>query len=187
MINPAGSRTWLYGLLVCSGALNLALGLRLLNPRASGPRRPLSRGERLEYIRGINSKGLAAEIPLGNRDRPTVLLVAAPGCHWCVANMPNWRALLRAESSHYNFFLVLLSDKPTDIAQYRRENSLDVPAIGAVPKTGTTGRLWSGGTPQTIVISSAGTVEEDWVGAYSDDLKLKVERFFASPLPVAVR
>jgi hypothetical protein len=43
--------------------------------------------------------------------------------------------------------------------------------------------LGLGSTPQTIVISSQGKIEKNWIGAYGDDTKKEVEDYFGVVLP----
>jgi len=50
-------------------------------------------------------------------------------------------------------------------------------------KTNTTQAYKFGGTPQTLVISSDGHVQKNWMGAYAGATKSEIEAYFEVHLP----
>jgi peroxiredoxin len=112
--------------------------------------------------------------------KPTVLYVFTPPCSWCARNMDNFKALVDKVGGTYHFVGVSVSDE--GLAQYVAKNDLKIPVYsGLSPETLKTYKL--GSTPQTIVISTEGTVLQDWVGAYVGAQKSQVEAFFHVSLP----
>jgi hypothetical protein len=72
------------------------------------------------------------------------------------------------------------------LSKYLRGHNLLIPAITSLPTDGALTAIWTGGTPQTIVVGQDGVVMKAWPGAYSQPVKAEVERYFSVTLPIDV-
>jgi peroxiredoxin len=128
--------------------------------------------------RGLD--GRMVMVTYAHLSKPTVLYVYTPTCPWCVRNLENLKALIRAKESEYRFLGISLSSE--GLQQYLAEHALELPTFtGLSEEVQKTYKLQ--GTPETIVISPEGRVLQNWMGAYSGRQKSEVEAFFHVSLP----
>ena len=132
-------------------------------------------------IRGIDGLGQAVTYDVSNRSRPTIIYVYSPQCHWCRANEENVSSLVKQTRARYVFLVVSLNAKPDPLtdATYTQHGS----AIIYKPSQDTLRQYQFNGTPQTIVVSRSGTVQELWNGAWSNATKNEIEKYFSVTLP----
>jgi peroxiredoxin len=170
--------------LVVSIMLNVVLAHRFRSLTSAQSRRVADRllkiGSTVPSIAAKRLNGQQDAISYEGTNQATVLYFFAPPCSWCARNMDNFKTLEGKERSKYRFIGLALSDE--GLAEYVTKNGLTLPVYsGLSPETLKTYKL--GSTPQTIVISPAGRVLQDWAGAYVGDQKSQIEAFFHVNLP----
>ena len=80
----------------------------------------------------------------------------------------------------YRFATISLSEDK--LQEYIAEQDFQFPVYaGRTPKTVMAYKL--GGTPQTMVLSSDGRVQKNWMGAYAGETKSEIESYFNIQLP----
>lgn len=169
-------------LLTASLALNLSLTAKLHAIKAtagqpSGP--PL--GSQLLEIAGETADGQSALVSMGRDHKPTVLYVFSPTCVWCARNLNNIRALVRLRSADFRFVGLSLSQSDK-LGAHLRQSSPGMESI-AIPDVAEATQLRLGATPETIVIGSNGTVQKNWIGAYSGATLGDIQSYFRVSLP----
>ena len=183
MRGPARLAPLLVGALVFSVALNVVLTVRAGQQRAlideiRTQYKPLL-GQTVPAFAARDLAGVETTIEYGG-DLPTVLYVFSPGCGACSKNAEAIRALAAGAAGRYRFVGVSLDRR--DLAAYLADHPLPFPVVTDLdPSTVSAYRF--GGTPQTIVVSTSGTVLDSWLGAFQADQKTQIERFFGVPLP----
>jgi peroxiredoxin len=171
------------GALLFSVALNVVLTVRAGQQRAlideiRTQYKPLL-GQTVPAFTARDAAGVETAIAYGG-DLPTVLYVFSPGCGACTKNAEAIGALAAGASSHYRFVGVSLDRR--GLAAYLADHPLPFPVVTDLdPSTVSAYRF--GGTPQTIVVSTSGTVLDTWLGAFQADQKTQIERFFGVSLP----
>ena len=87
---------------------------------------------------------------------------------------------LNKKGSEYRFIGVSLSEQ--GLERYVAEQGLDIPIYSEIPAAARR-EYGMGGTPQTIIISPASRVLQNWNGAYVNDQRKQIEAFFRVTLP----
>jgi hypothetical protein len=170
-------------------ALSLASNLYLAytiqnlanNSTAKFPARaPLGVGVSAPDITAKNLAGIDEKISLKEGDKPTIIYVFSPSCIWCDRNQENLKTILASKrSTHRIIGLSLVSE---GVKEYVAKHNFDFPVY--ITPTPDTVRAYNlGSTPQTIVISGSGKVEQNWEGAFVGDTKSTVEKYFGISLP----
>ena len=173
----------LVGTLVFSVALNVVLTVRAGQQRAlideiRTQYKPLL-GQTVPAFAARDTAGVETTIEYGG-GLPTVLYVFSPGCGACSKNADAIRALAEGSAGRYRFVGVSLDRR--GLATYLAEHPLPFPVVTDLdPSTVSAYRF--GGTPQTIVVSTSGTVLDTWHGAFQADQKTQIERFFGTSMP----
>lgn len=170
-------------LLTGSVGINVLLARRLGQYKAANANlraeRVLQVGEAVSGMHVMDLQSNPLLIPHGIQGKPTLLYVFTPSCVWCVANLDNIKHLTSQKREEYN--IIGLSLAAEGISRYVEEHHLDFPVYIAEKELATEYKL--GGTPQTIVVSKAGKVEANWIGAYGNSLKPEIDKFFHVTLP----
>lgn len=112
--------------------------------------------------------------------RSTVLYILSPACGWCKRNEANIKALAEQVGSKYRFIGLSIS------GQNFREYVLNGHAPFStflVNSSEEIKKLELGSTPQTLIVSSSGRVEEAWQGAYIEKNRTEIEKYFGVRLP----
>ena len=115
-----------------------------------------------------------------NTDRPTVLYVFTPPCHWCERNMDNIKELVARKGDEFRFIGISLAKE--GLPDYVAKNGLAMPVFTELSDE-TKKAYGIGSTPHTIVVSPEGKVLQSWTGAYTGDKQKQVEGFFGIQLP----
>jgi len=169
----------LYALLVASVSLNLVLALQIRQLRSPKTNVAVT-GVTLEPFRVDDLRGEQQLLTFAGVTEPTVLYVMAPSCHWCARNYNNITMLAKLRKDSYRF--IGLSVAVADLSTYVGSVNYGFP-IYSIPSYEVVKGIPLGGTPQTIVISTRGTVIKNWIGAYSPEQQMEIESFFAVKLP----
>ncbi|MGH9478705.1 MAG: TlpA family protein disulfide reductase [Terriglobales bacterium] len=156
------------------------LEARLAN--AEGIQSGLVAGERVGAVRGEDLAGRPTSLLFGADLRPTVLYVFTPTCIWCRRNMANLKALIAADQSRFRFVGISLAQDNL-LPGYLAANSLKFTALIRDLPAAELGQLRLGVTPQTIVVSPAGVVLQDWRGAYTGPVEQGAGRYFGIRFP----
>jgi len=153
--------------------------------RTAAPKLPaLAAGTILPEITAAILGGGITTIDWSSESRPTVLYIFRPSCVWCNRNIDNLRTVAEAAGTKYR--VVGLSVTSEGLKEYVSTHDLHFP-VYAVHDLPALRHVWSGVTPQTIVVSAAGRVIHSWNGAYSGSIKSEVELQFGVRLPGFVK
>lgn len=139
----------------------------------------LQLGETVPALEAKTLDGKAVSFPYGASELPVVIYVLSPTCKWCEKNQRSVELLAyNIKDKHRFIALALMSN---DLKQYLEEKTVSFPVSRSF-------RIYSSyklgsGTPQTIVVSSEGSVLKNWHGAYSGTVKDEVEAYFSIHLP----
>jgi hypothetical protein len=140
---------------------------------------PLKAGDRLPSIVLEDVDEHPFDLNWKADSRATLLYAFRPDCVWCSRNLAGVKALA-AGTSRYRFLGISVSRK--GLKDYLAHTQLNFPVLVA-PDAGTTQRLRVSGTPQTILVSTDGTVRNVWFGAYGAQNKTALEKVFRLTLP----
>jgi len=129
-------------------------------------------------LAGVDANGTSVTIDQAKSSGPTVLYILAPNCPYCAQNRNNIISLAHSNADTYRFIGVTVSrDGPPKL-----QHQYPFPIIGGV-EVEQLARYGFAGTPQTLVIDSAGSVEKNWIGAYRGATLREVEAWFGVRLP----
>lgn len=171
-------------LLVAAAFLNFALGKQVKTLREQimyiKSERHLSEGDNVPNIVGRDVNGAPAEINIKERHMKTILYVFRPDCQWCERNLGNLQELVLHLPNGYRLIGLSLSNE--GLAKYVQEKRLSFP-IHTELAFDVTAAYKLGATPQTIIISEDGKVLKQWRGAYVENTRQEVERYFGIQLP----
>jgi peroxiredoxin len=110
----------------------------------------------------------------------TVLYVFSPQCGWCNRNLASVKTLAKSINGSYRFATISLSEDK--LQEYMTQKDFQFPVYAGLSIN--TARAYKfGGTPQTLVISSDGHVQKNWMGAYMGETKREIETYFNVQLP----
>lgn len=146
----------------------------------------LNPGQRIGSLYGVDLAGHPATVAFGVDSRPTVLYVFTPTCIWCKRNLANLKSLMSAGSRRFRFVGISLAQDEL-LPRYLTSNHLQFPALIRDLPAGEIAQLRLGATPQTIVVSPAGVVAQDWRGAYVGPVEQAAARYFNLRFPGLVR
>lgn len=178
-----GRATLVTVLLVLSLVINGALAWRVRTLRrdvAYLRSDPLSKGKVLAPIAAKDLHGKNVSISFSVDASPTILYVFTPQCHWCLRNLRNIHALCDHVGKQYRVVGISLS--ADHLPDYVVEHALRFPIYTNLDSS-TVSAYRLSATPETIVVARDGTILADWKGAYDDELKREVEKFFGVSLP----
>lgn len=113
-------------------------------------------------------------------NQPTILYIFRPHCKWCGLNLASIRSLSRQRASQIRF--IGISSTADDLKSYLHESPLPFPVYVADGTEELT-KLHFVGTPQTVEISNSGTVEQNWLGAYKNNIASSIEKQLSVKLP----
>ncbi|MBC8028917.1 MAG: TlpA family protein disulfide reductase [Pyrinomonadaceae bacterium] len=107
----------------------------------------------------------------------TVLLVFTPGCAACERTVPYWREIRAASiRDQYQIFGISLGDGLKSNS-FLTSNGLSLDTLVDIDVE-TRGAYKLSLTPLTIVIDNHGKVEKIWPGAFNQQSKQEVEKYF---------
>jgi len=166
-------------------ASNLYLAYTISNLAANptpkfSARVPLSIGVSAPDISAKNLAGTDEKISFKEIDKPSIIYVFSPSCIWCNRNQENLETIIASKRATHRIIGVSLASE--GVKEYVAKHNFDFPVyVNLTPDTVRAYNL--GGTPQTIVISSSGKVEQNWEGAFVGEVKSEVEKYFGIALP----
>jgi hypothetical protein len=175
------------GTLVLMLMLTLSLGLNIhlvrrgtLDPRSE--RAPaLKIGAQIPSpLLLVDSDSKPVSIDFTDDSRPTVLYVLSPLCSWCKRNEPNMKALVSTTRGRFRY--LGLSIESNELKQYITAGRAPFP-VYLIDSNDVKRELEVNSTPETIVVSPTGKVQQIWEGAYFDTNQEQVEKFFGVKLP----
>jgi peroxiredoxin len=140
----------------------------------------LNVGEQVPSISAKDIDGRSETISYKDASVPTVLFIISPRCGWCSKSLDGMKTLVEQKSKEYRFIGISLSEE--GLKDYITEHKINFPVYTNVADdVMRTYKL--GTTPQTIAISTEGKVLQSWRGAYVENQKTEVEKFFGIALP----
>lgn len=140
----------------------------------------LSEGSTVPAIDARDAYKNTAKLTYESDGPPTVLYVFSPSCIWCSRNLDSVKTLAKSLKGTHRFATISLSEDK--LQEYIAEKDFQFPVYaGLTPKTLMAYKL--GGTPQTMVLSSDGRVQKNWMGAYAGETKSEIESYFNIQLP----
>jgi peroxiredoxin len=108
--------------------------------------------------------------------QPTIIYVFRPGCPWCERNSKAINSLTAQASKRYRVIGLSLSGE--GLADFLKAHPVNFP-VYREPSRSIVTSLHLQTTPETIVISPAGTVLASWNGAYIGNTQSEIERFLS--------
>ena len=132
-----------------------------------------------EHVPSFTANVLSGERRMVNyaASAKTVLLVFTPGCPACERTLPYWKEIKAAcDRKGYQIFGISL-DNSANTGDYLKANGLNLTVFASADaqiKKSYKLNL----TPLTIVIGNDGRVEEIWAGAFTQQSKQDVEKYF---------
>jgi hypothetical protein len=136
-------------------------------------------GEELPILSATDSSGKPVSLDPRASDLPTLLYVLSPTCGWCTLNRDSINHLASNVRGEFRVVAVSLS-KPTD--GLNSEYSYGFPVLFE-PTEESIVAYRLRGTPQTLLISKDGKLENSWKGAYIGEVKRSLEARFGTALP----
>ena len=174
-------------LLVISVGLNALLAkkvndlstiTRLLRLRLDAP--VLVEGSSAPTLSARDLDGKRVEISYADSEKPTVLYIFTPECHWCAQNLQNIKFLANCVGDRYRFIGVSMAS--TNLPAYLAASQLPFKVYHTPPEEVSIAYGFNS-TPTTVMVSPQGQILQYWRGAYSEDLQAKVENAFRVKLP----
>lgn len=148
--------------------------------RASSP----IKGLNITSFEVTDQAGSRTTISFPGNSRPTLLYVFRPNCVWCQRNAQAAGAFFRAVSNRYR--VIGLSLDSDGLKEFVAGHGIWFPVYTGLPAAALR-RYHLGSTPETILVSTKGTIEGDWSGAYSSDTKRSLENYFGVSVQDAVQ
>ncbi|HXS94660.1 MAG TPA: TlpA disulfide reductase family protein [Candidatus Limnocylindrales bacterium] len=166
-------------LLAASLSLNVYLGWGL--QRKAMPHFTVAQvGARLPELDVEDLRGKRTKLEWHSDGRPTLLYVFAPECKWCRRNSTNILALESARRDTYRFIGLSLSS--AHLQEYVATMGIPFRVYANLNKD-VAHRIGLGATPQTLLVSAAGVIEQSWAGAYGGKTGAEIEALFRVRLP----
>ncbi len=123
----------------------------------------LARGEQMDPIPVRNLDGREATLAFNTSPEETILLVFTTTCPVCQENQAAWRELYERFNDHYNIVGLSVGEmEPT--REYAAAHSLPFRVVIPAELEGFPSRYKIPAVPQTIRLSTRGTVEDEWTG-----------------------
>ncbi len=161
-----------------SVAANLTQSLWLAKLRAERDsiisRHQLIPGMTVPSLDAVRLDGTPVSLLHRPSETKTVLYWMSPGCSWCQANSSSFVSL--AKQIRGRFTIVLLSPSSVGLGWLPEVQAADITV--ATPSAGTLSGYRLSGTPMTIVIDGDRKVLRVWNGAYTDENRVDLERYF---------
>jgi len=154
-----------------------ALRQELGEAKAQGELTP---GASFSEIKAVDWLGKPAVVEFRSSERPTVIYVFRPSCAWCERNSASFSELSRLVSAKYRVIGLSLAEE--GLPDFVNRNHMKFAVYTGI-SAATVAQYHLGTTPETIVVSPAGTVLQDWRGAYIGPLRTLVENFFGIAFP----
>jgi peroxiredoxin len=176
--------TILTALLVLSVALNLLLAKEVRQSRTMiallTEKRSLKLNDEAPPLEATGQDGQSYSISYTESEKPTVLYIFTPDCHWCGRNIDNIKSLANQVKDRYRVFGVSLNQDK--LGEYINQNDLNFPVLHS-PSDASRLNYNMVATPTTIIVSKEHKVIKIWSGAYSEAHKEEIESFFQINLP----
>ncbi len=171
-------------LLIVSAAINVFQNRKITQLRSAiailKSEGQLALGSTVPSIDARDENKNSARLSYVEGGPPTVLYVFSPQCGWCTRNLDSIKALAKGINGSYRFAAVSLSEEK--LQEYITEKDFKFPIYTGL-SISTAKAYKFGGTPQTLVISSDGRVQKNWMGAYAGATKSEIEEYFHITLP----
>lgn len=175
-------------LLVCSVTINVFLARKVYQTREAAYRlwseRQLIPGSAVPPLEGTTADGKQLTFNYGVSERPLLIYEFSPSCSWCVRNQQSVEALTAAIENKYRIVGVSLSAEGLD--EYLKKHHFVFPILAQLSEK-CLPAYKLGGTPRTVVVSPDGKVVKNWSGAYMEDVKDEVEKYFGVGLPLVTQ
>jgi len=136
-------------------------------------------GTRLPPLTAQDMSGQTVTIRFDETQAPTLLYVFSPSCGWCKKNEDNINSLVSQTGGAVR--IIGLSLSPDGLPEYVAHRFPPIKVIK--PDSGTMTAYKLSGTPETILVSSAGVVLKVWKGAYGESTQRELEAYFHVKLP----
>ena len=107
----------------------------------------------------------------------TVLLVFTPGCAACERTVPYWKEIRASSVRHQYQILGISLGEGLKSNSFLSSNGLNLEALVDIDAETRAAYKFSL-TPLTIVIDNTGKVEKVWPGAFNQQSKQEVEKYF---------
>jgi len=151
--------------------------------RLIGSRNEIATGDVVPEFVAAETGGTQATVALAGSERPTLIYVFSPTCHWCGRNWLNVNALAgRLRQSHR---IIGVSLSARRLAEYAQKARIPFPvySVDMERPLGPDKKLFSAATPETLLVDTNGKVQRIWRGAYADLTKREMETYFGVSLP----
>jgi len=120
-----------------------------------------------------------------SKERPTIIYIFRPNCSWCAANLDNIRSFSLQRGKTID--VIALSTTRQGVDDYVKMYPLPFPTY-ILDDPNSLLQVGFVATPQTIEVSSSGTIQHSWVGAYGMDTVNAIENHFHVKLhPVGIQ
>lgn len=133
------------------------------------------RGTRLNSLQLVNDAGEPHRLQFGPGQLPTVVYVLSPSCKWCAANQTNINGLASRLENRYR--VIGLSIVPHAQWNAEAESSYHFPIFFLQPDSPHPGFALNL-TPETLVFSRDGALDQGWAGAYMDETGHQIATYF---------
>ena len=144
----------------------------------------LKPGTALRPLEGLDAEGTKLIIGYGQDNRKTLLLSFIPGCEACEKNMPYWKAIIKdLDKNAYRLVGVSLITETSLIKEFTSRYELNDLPIIATLNSDCREAYQLKSTPQTILISADGRVENVWTGIIEGEKRKQVESSLGIKLP----
>lgn len=121
------------------------------------------KGNRMPAIRGKDLNGTTYQLNWEKGGPKTLVLVFSPQCGFCHDNMGNWSAILKS-IDRSRFRVVAISSASEGVSQYILDYGMQNVMVLVDLDPLVAGSYQTIITPQTIVLSDDGRIENAWVG-----------------------
>ncbi len=172
---------------IALGLLFISVGLNILSARRistlqrhAESQSTVVKDATVPDIVGLDLAGSPTTLHYADASVPTVLYVFTPQCGWCKKNLPNLHSLINQAGSRYRVVGIALTRQ--DLISYLTEQHLNLPVYTDI-RSDIREAYRLGGTPETIVVSSKGTVLKVWHGAYIGEITPQIQESLQIHLP----
>jgi len=181
LLARAFTGTWL-GVATVALLVGIVLYQRwmLTHPVAVAAVGTLRVGQVLPELRLKDVDGRPAVLKWHGDRRSTIVYIFTPTCVWCKKNMPGMK-LVHDKSDGYHFVGISLTE--AGLKAYLKKNDISFPAYYAEGDQNNVAPLKISVTPETLIVSPDGVVQNVWLGAYVGKAATQIENKFAVVLP----
>jgi peroxiredoxin len=144
--------------------------------RATGP----LVGQRVRPITLVSDTAERVDVRFSEGPLPTLFYWFSPTCGWCELNLPNFQALATQAKGKYRFIPVATAS-PGELARYAERHNITFHLYSMSDLQSQ--QYHFRGTPNSLLVSSNGTVVGDWYGAYGPAALVDVEKALGVTLP----